>query len=164
MTDLEPMQLNHAVYDVWVFRRGDREVEFLVLHTSQQKADRYFNGGRFWQIPSGVFQDGESVPAALDRKLAPYGLTANAVWAAEHTYTIYNRRFHEIQIISVFAVETDAAATTVVLDPEEHASFEWLPYEAALARVHYRGLKDGLRATHEYVTGTARPAAELQLR
>jgi hypothetical protein len=32
------------------------------------------------------------------------------VWAAEHTYTIYNRRFHEIQIISVFAVETDSTA------------------------------------------------------
>jgi hypothetical protein len=28
---------------------------------------------------------------AVDRELAPYGLTARAVWAAEHTYTIYNR-------------------------------------------------------------------------
>lgn len=43
--------------------------------------------------------------AAVDRELAPYALQAHAVWAAEHTYTIYNRRFDEIQIISGFAAE-----------------------------------------------------------
>jgi ADP-ribose pyrophosphatase YjhB (NUDIX family) len=103
------VQFNPAVYDLWVFRRRPHG-EFLVLRTSQSKADRHFNGGRFWQIPSGFFQDGEAVSAAVDRELAPYGLTARTVWAAEHTYTIYNRRFDEIQIISVFAVETDGAA------------------------------------------------------
>jgi 8-oxo-dGTP pyrophosphatase MutT (NUDIX family) len=156
------MRFNPAVYDIWVFRRGAGEVEFLVLHTSQQKADRHFNGGRFWQVPSGVFKDGESVPAAVDRKLAPYGVTAQAIWAAEHTYTIYNRRFHELQVISVFAAET--TADFVALDLEEHAEYAWLGYEAALARVHYRGLKDGLRSAHEYVTGAAHPAPELRLR
>ncbi len=158
------MDLAANVFDVWVFRRAERGIEYLLLYASQQKADRYFNGGRFWQIPSGVFRDGESVPAAVDRVLGPSGLTARAVWAAEHTYTIYNRRFHEIHVISVFAVEVDAAATTVSLNPAEHAEFEWLPYEAALERVHYRGLKDGLRSTHEYVTGVVHPAPELRLR
>jgi lipoyl(octanoyl) transferase len=157
------MQLNPAVYDLWVFRRRSHGVEFLVLRTSQAKADRHFSGGRFWQIPSGFFQNGESVPAAVDRELAPYGLTAQAVWAAEHTYTIYNRRFHEIQIISVFAVETDGTAP-VRLDPQNHSAYEWLPYEAALARVHYRGLKDGLRSTHDYIVGVDNPAPELRLR
>ena len=157
------MELNPAVFDLWVFRRGPDTAEFLVLRTSQAKADRHFNGGRFWQIVSGFFQDAESVPAAVDRELAPFGLTARAVWAAEHTYTIYNRRFHEIQIISAFAVETDGTAP-VRLDPQQHSEYEWLPYEAALARVHYRGLKDGLRSTHEYVTGVEHPALELRLR
>ena len=157
------MQLNPAVFDLWVFRRGSHGVEFLVLRTSQAKADRYFSGGRFWQIPSGFFQDGESVPAAADRELAPYALTARAVWAAEHTYTIYNRRFHEIQIISVFAVETDGTAP-VVLNPQQHSEYEWLPYEVALARVHFRGLKDGLRSTHDYIAGVDNPAPELRLR
>jgi 8-oxo-dGTP pyrophosphatase MutT (NUDIX family) len=158
------MHVNPGVYDLWVFRPAPHGPEFLVLHTSQEKADRHFNGGRFWQIPSGAFHAGESVPAAVDRELARYGLVARAVWAAEHTYIIYNRRFHEMQIISVFAVETDADAAAVSLNPEEHAAFEWLPYERALARVHYRGLKDGLRAAHEYVTGVAAPAPELRLR
>jgi lipoyl(octanoyl) transferase len=157
------VQLNPAVYDLWVFRRRSHGVEFLVLRTSQAKADRHFNGGRFWQTLSGFFQNGESVPAAVDRELAPYGLTARAVWAAEHTYTIYNRRFHEIQIISVFAVETDSTAP-VRLSPLEHSECDWLPYEAALARVHYRGLKDGLSSTHDYIVGVDNPAPELRLR
>lgn len=158
------MQLNPAVYDLWVFRRAASGVEFLVLRSSQAKADRHFNGGRFWQVPSGAFRDGEPVPAAVDRGLAPYGLTARAVWAAEHTYTIYNRRFHEIQIISVFAVEIEPATAAVSLDAAEHSEYRWLPFEAALPLVHYRGLKDGLRSAHEYVTSVEQPAPELRLR
>lgn len=52
----------------------------------------------------------------------------------------------------------------MTLAPDEHAESEWLAYEAALGRVHYRGLKDGLRSTHEYITGVAQPARELRLR
>lgn len=158
------MNLNAGVYDIWVYRRTAAGVRFLLLHTSQEKADRHFAGGRFWQIPSGVFQDGETVGAAFDRELGAYGLSAAAVWAAEHAYTIYNRRFHEVQIITVFAVETESAVTEVNLDPVEHSEYEWVPYDVALERVHYRGLKDGIRSVAEYVTGPATPAAELRLR
>lgn len=158
------MHLNAAVYDLWVFRRVAAGIEFLLLHTSQEKADRYFRGGRFWQIPSGVFREGESVPEAVDRELAPYGLSARAVWAGEHAYTIYNPRFHEIQIISVFAVEVAPDVPVVRLDPVEHSEYDWLGYEAARARVHYRGLKDGLRSVQDYVTGVPDPAAQLRLR
>lgn len=158
------MRLNAAVYDIWVYRRTAEGVLFLLLHTSQEKADRHFAGGRFWQIPSGVFRNGESVPDAFDRDLARYGLPAKEIWAAEHAYTIYNRRFHEVQIITVFAVETHSGSTAVVLNPSEHSEYEWLPFEAALQKVHYRGLKDGLRSVLDYVTAPASPALELRLR
>ena len=158
------MDLNPAVYDLWVFRRTNADIQFLLLRTSQLKADRHFGGGRFWQIPSGVFGTHESVPAAVDRELASYGLTAREIWAAEHAYTIYNRRFHEMQIISVFAVGVDADGCDVRLNADEHSEYEWVSYEAAFARVHYRGLKDGLQSVFEYVTGVDFPAAELRLR
>ncbi|MGE0439528.1 MAG: NUDIX domain-containing protein [Gemmatimonadales bacterium] len=158
------MRLNPAVFDIWVFRRTPQGPEFLVLHTSELKAQRHFNGGRFWQIPCGVFAEAEPVPAAVDRELARYGLAAIAIWAAEHVYTIYNRRFDEIEIISVFAAEVADMEVPVTLNPAEHAEAAWLGYDAALARVNYRGLKDGLRSTHEYITGPTRPAPELQLR
>ena len=156
------MELNHRVFDVWVFRRQSTGVEYLLLQTSELKAERYFNGGRFWQIPSGVIRDGETVPAALDRVLSGYALQAHGIWAAEHAYTIYNRRFHEIQIISVYAAEL--ASGEPQLNPEEHSQSGWFSYDAALAAVHYRGLKDGLRSVHEYVTGPTEPALELCLR
>jgi hypothetical protein len=85
------------------------------------------------------------------------------IWATNAS-TIYNRRFEEVQVISVFAAEVDPDGERLTLDPEEHAEHTWLPYEEAMNRVHYRGLKDGLRSTREYVTGVAAPAPELRLR
>lgn len=156
------MQLNASVYDLWVFRRTPSGVEFLVLQASALKAARHFNGGMFWQVPSGVFRDGESVPDAVDREAAAYRLDVRPVWAGEHAYTIYNRRFHEVQIITVFAVEVGPGDPQLNVD--EHGDFAWLSYDAALARVHFRGLKDGLRSVQEYITGVERPAPELCLR
>lgn len=155
------MDLDVNVFDVWVFRRTDRGIEYLLLHTSQQKADRYFNGGRFWQIPSNAIRDGEGVVAAIERSLAAFELRPSAVWAAEHVYAIYNRRFDCMQLIAVYAAEVDADA--VRLTAEEHAEFRWCSFEEALEMIHYRGLRDGLRSTREYITGVGQPARELQL-
>jgi hypothetical protein len=80
-----------------------------------------------------------------------------------HLPSASNRRFHEIQSISVFAVETDSTAP-VRLNPQQHSEYEWLPYEVALTGVHYRGLKDGLRSTHDYIVGVDNPAPESRLR
>ncbi|UNK48499.1 NUDIX domain-containing protein [Lysobacter sp. S4-A87] len=156
------MQLNPRVFDVWAFRRDADAVRYLLLHSSQHKADRYFNGGRFWQLASGARAEAESMTQAIDRVLAPYGIEASAIWAAEHAYTIYNRRFDEMQLVSVFAAQVDA--DEVRLNPLEHADYRWVTVDEALALVHYRGLKDGLRSVVEYVTGVASPARELCLR
>ena len=155
------MRLAPNVFDVWAFQRQGRETHFLLLYTSEEKARRYFGGGRFWQIPSGVVEDGEAVTGAIARTLNQFVLTPTAMWAGEHAYIIYNRRFAEMQVIGVYAAEvTDAE---VRLDPSEHSESAWLPYAACLDRVHYRGLKDGLRSVQEYVTGPASPAKELRL-
>ena len=134
---------------------------FLLLHTSEEKAARYFSGGRFWQIPSDSVNDGESITDAIVRTLAQHGLRPSSIWAGEHAYLIYNRRFAEMQAIGVYAAEV--ADGDVRLDPSKHSEYEWLPFEACLERVHFRGLKDGLRSVHEYITGVANPARELCL-
>lgn len=156
------MDFAYNVFDVWVFRRRAGAVEYLLLHSSQVKADRYFNGGRFWQIPSDAIGPHETVVGAITRLLGQFSLEARGIWAAEHTYTIYNRRFDAVQIIAVYAAEVES--DSVRLDPEEHAEFAWCSFDEALGRVHYRGLKDGLRSTHEYVTGPREAALELRLR
>ncbi len=155
------MQLSPNVFDVWTFRRTPEGIRFLLLYTSVDKAERFFNGGRFWQIPSDQVKDGEHITDAIARKLRAFGLKARSIWAAEHAYTIYNRRFNEMQIIGVYAAEVQESAVRLVA--AEHAEYEWLSADECLARVHYRGLKDGLRSVVEYVTGSATPARELCL-
>ena len=155
------MQLAANVFDVWTFRRTPEGVRFLLLHTSLEKAERFFNGGRFWQIPSNFVKDGEHITDAIARNLRGFGLKAQNIWAAEHAYTIYNRRFNEMQLIGVYAAEVLESA--VRLNASEHAEFQWLPAEECLQRVHYRGLKDGLQSVEEYITGVASPAPELCL-
>jgi hypothetical protein len=155
------MRLTANVFDVWVFRRRAGAVEFLLLYTSVEKAERHFNGGRFWQIPSDFVNDSESITDAICRELSRFELRPKSIWAGEHVYLIYNRRFAEMQAIGVYAAEVDDAA--VRLNPSEHSEYEWFPFEQSLDRVHFRGLKDGLRSVHEYVTGVATPAKELCL-
>lgn len=155
------MKLEPNVFDIWVFRRTGADVRYLLLHTSRVKAERHFNGGRFWQIPSDVVIEGETLLAALERTLARFGIEATGIWAAELSYTIYNRRFDATQIIHVFAAE--AGAEAVRLDPEEHAESRWCSFDEALALVTYRGLRDGLRSTREFITGRV-PPRELQLK
>jgi hypothetical protein len=155
------MRLASNVFDVWAFRRGSAGAQFLLLYTAAEKADRYFNGGRFWQIPSGTVEDGEAITHAIERVVARYGLAAKRIWAGEHAYIIYNRRFDEMQIIGVYAAEVEGAQ--VRLDPSEHSECGWFLFEECLERVHYRGLKDGVRSVHEYVTGCRSPRKELCL-
>jgi hypothetical protein len=95
------MRFAPNIFDVWVFRPRAEGVEFLLLYTALQKATRYFNGGRFWQIPSNLVKDGESITDAIGRVLAGYGLRPKRIWAGEHAYIIYNRRFDEMQAIGV---------------------------------------------------------------
>jgi hypothetical protein len=121
------MELDVNVFDAWTFRRTGAGVEYLLLHTSQEKADRWFNGGRFWQIPSHWIGATERVPDAVRRLLAGFGAEPRAIWAAEYTYTIYNRRFERMQLISVYAAEVTAGE--IRLDPVEHAEFRWCSFD-----------------------------------
>ena len=155
------MHLAPNVFDVWAFQRRVEGTRFLLMHTSAEKAERHFNGGRFWQIPSGAVGDDETVTDAIARVLAQYGLRAESIWAGEHAYIIYNRRFAEMQVIGVYAAQV--GETAIRLERSEHSECGWFSYEACLQLVHYRGLKDGLRSVHEYVTACENPARELCL-
>ncbi len=155
------MNLAANVFDVWVFQRRPDGIVFLLLHTSEEKAARHFNGGRFWQIPSDCVNEGESIADAVCRVLGGHGLRPQSIWAGEHAYLIYNRRFAEMQAIGVYAAEVENR--DVRLDPSAHSEYEWLPFETCLERVHFRGLKDGLRSVQEYITGVKDPARELCL-
>ena len=68
------MQLAANIFVVWAFRRTPDGPRFLLLHTSVEKAERWFNGGRFWQIPSNFVKDEEHVTDAIARLLEATGV------------------------------------------------------------------------------------------
>jgi hypothetical protein len=156
------MKLQTSVFDVWTYRRSGADTEYLLLRTSQVKADRFFNGGRFWQIPSNLMAESETVTGATDRLLATFGLTPIEIWAAEYVYTIYNRRFDAMQMIAVYAARVGPAEVT--LRPDEHAEYRWCSYDEARRLVTYRGLKEGLESVRDYVTERDPPLRELRLK
>lgn len=155
------MRFSPNVFDVWVFRSTDQGARFLLMYTSTEKAERYFNGGRFWQVPSGFVRDGESLTNAVLRELAGHELQVKSIWAGEHAYIIYNRRYEEMQIVGVYAAEVEDGPVRV--DPLEHSEYGWFSVEECVARARYRGLRDGVRSVHEYITAPSSAAKELCL-
>ena len=51
------------------------------LRTSQEKADRWFGGGRFWQIPGAFLEKDEWVVAAARRCLGELGQRRSGRWS-----------------------------------------------------------------------------------
>ena len=155
------LDFNTDFFDLWVFRRTDDGVEYLLLHTSQEKADRFFGGGRFWQIPTDAVGERESVPDACRRLLRDTGVVPRGVWSADRVYTIYNRRYDAICTIPVFVAEAGEGTSPILT--WEHSEFGWYGAEACLERIRFRGLRDGLAAVRETVTEAGEPAPELRL-
>ena len=155
------MKLCVKAFDLWVFGKSSEPTKYLLLYTSQEKADKWFSGGRIWQIPSDFIQDDERLVDALHRVLQGMGLQAQSLWAVEHSYTIYNRRYDEIMTIPVFAAEvTDTPEVPLTW---EHSECGWYTTDECYQRLKFRGLREGLKWTREYVTEPAEPSVVFRL-
>ena len=155
------MEFRTGAFDIWLYRRVGESVEYLLLHTSQEKADLWFNGGRFWQIPSELVASEEKLVAAVHRCLSDFGLEAGSVWAVEHTYTIYNRRRESIEQILVLAAELKGSEVPKLT--WEHSEYRWCSASECEALLGFRGLREGLEWARKYVTEAERPMPELKL-
>lgn len=155
------MYLTANEVDMWVFHKTDEVPKYLLLYTSQEKADRWFNGGRFWQILGGPIEETESVPDGLVRLAASRSLYPKAIWAAEHTYIIYNIRRHRMELLPVFAAQVDGPKDIPLT--WEHSELGWYTAEECFERLHFRGLKDGLQFVREYVSEIPHPAEQLRV-
>ncbi len=155
------MHFRTDAFDVWVYRKDKDAVRYLLLRTSQEKADRWFNGGRFWQIPSEFSKEGETLQTAAQRCLSEFGLAPTSLWAVEHTYTIFNRRYQDIQLILVLAAEV--ADNSSVRLSWEHSEFRWCTATECEALLGFRGLLEGLQWTRKYISEVVNPLLELRL-
>jgi ADP-ribose pyrophosphatase YjhB (NUDIX family) len=155
------MNLRTNVFDLWTFRRDPDEPRYLILQTSQEKADKWFGGGRFWQIPGGFFEDDEDVVVALRRVLVELHLAPRSLWVVEHTYTYYNRRRNNLEIISVFAAEVEGAEAVPLT--WEHSEYRWAAASECGEVLLFRGLLEGLEWTRKYVTSQPSPSPVFRL-
>jgi ADP-ribose pyrophosphatase YjhB (NUDIX family) len=161
LQERQTVHLRTDAFDVWTYRKDKDAVRYLLLHTSQGKADRWFNGGRFWQIPSDFTKEGETLQGAAQRCLAEIGVAAKSLWAVEHTYTIFNRRYQDIQLILVLAAEVEDSSNIRL--SWAHSEYRWCTAQECEALLGFRGLLEGLHWTRKYVSEVTHPLPELRL-
>ena len=144
------MNLGTNNVDVWAFCRRTDEPRYLILQTSQEKADKWFFGDRFWQITGGFVEEGETISDAVRRWLGGYGLSPRSAWAAEHVYSFYSTRRERLEIVPVFAAEVECS-----MDVElswEHSEFGWFTADECMERLKFRGLIEGLASARTFVS------------
>ena len=156
------MNLNHSVFDLWIFHRDSNgETKYLLLKASKEKADRHFNGVQFWQVPCQMQVPEMPLLDRVHHLLSSRGITAKSIWAVEHSYTIYNRRFDEMQLISVFAAEIDHLQEYSF--DSGHSDYGWFRYAECQEKLNYRGLKEGLYWLKQYISECPSPGEEFRL-
>lgn len=168
------MRIFANVAELWVFSRTVDGPRYLLVEASQEKADAFFGGHRFWQIPgTSMRDDGEATIDLLARCLDEYGFEASALWAVEHVSTIFNRRLDAIQIVPAFAAEVDGLPEPRLAMPpgsslassirREYCSYEWADAKRVEQLVTFRAHLDGFAQLQRYISECPEPRGEFRL-
>jgi ADP-ribose pyrophosphatase YjhB (NUDIX family) len=155
------MDFRTNVVDLWVFHKRDAEPKYLLLRTSPEKADKWFHGSRFWQIPGGFLEKEDELAEAMRRWLSEYGLEPKGVWAAEYVSCYYNIRRRNLELTPAFAAEVAAPAEVKL--SWHHSEFGWFTADECLERIHFRGLIEGLASVRQYVSEVDVPHGALRI-
>ena len=155
------MKLRTNLYDLWIFHRCNESPEYLMYRTSQEKADKWFFGRCFWQIAGGSVRKQQDPIHAIIKLVQTIGLNLLKIYAVEYTYTYYNSRRKNIEIVPVFAAEVVAPGRVEL--SWEHSEYCWFDYNECRDRITYRGLLEGLEATRKYVVEPINDPTGLQL-
>ena len=156
-----------------IFSRTADGPRYLVLESSQAKADAFFGGHRFWQIPGTSMRrrrgDGRPVAAWAHRVRSRRCGTVGG----RDVSTIFNRRFDAIQMIPAFAAEVvglpeprwTMSAIRRSLRPSESntARTSGRMHERVEELVTYRALLDGFAQLRNYITECSEPRGEFRL-
>ena len=148
-------------FDLWIYHRMADEPRYLLMRTSQEKADRWSGGGRFWELPGDFYQEGESTLAAIRRFMGDLGLHPLAIGTSNYAYAAYNRRFDAVQLVPVFAAKV--SGPKIIPLTWEHSESGWFTASECLERVTFWAFKEGLARTREYIAEPIVPYPELQL-
>lgn len=141
------------IVDVYVFRRIECGVEFLLLLRS---AGAYLGGT--WQSVHGRIEAGETAWQAALRELSEEtSLKPKAFYQIDSVNTFYSAQDDTVHHCPCFAVEV--SPQDVVQLNAEHEAFEWLEAQEALERYTWPGQRRAVREILEEIVA-AGPARE----
>lgn len=101
-----------------------------------------------WQMVSGKIEEGETAPQAVLREIQEEtGLVPATLYSADFVETFYMKSCDKITFVPVFAAFVESL--DVVLAPQEHDAFEWLPLEEAKEKLAWSEQRRALVHVHE---------------
>jgi 8-oxo-dGTP pyrophosphatase MutT (NUDIX family) len=130
---------------VIVFRRAPQP-QYLLLH--------YESG--HWDFPKGHIEAGEEAQATARRELKEETGISEVRFSDGYKgtlrYFFRQKGIGIFKIVIYFLAETDQSDVTL---SSEHIGFEWLPYDAALARLTFKNSRDLLVKAHEHLQSSS---------
>ena len=134
------------IVDVYVFRRLNARVQFLLL---QRRPDVAM--GRTWQGFHTQVEQGETAMSASQRALRELaGLQATAIYSADYINQFYDDSRDVIVLAPVLAITVHPAAPVQLA--EEFSSYGWVERNDATARLPFAGQRWAVRHIDEIMS------------
>jgi dATP pyrophosphohydrolase len=137
-----------SIVEVCVFRmEGDRPAYLLLRRSAEESV---YPG--LWQIVTGTIEPGEKGLDAAQREVREEtGASPERFWVVPYTHAFFDHRRDAVHIVPFFAAQF-SPETRITLSAE-HSLHEWLPFDAARARLVWPGQRGGLEVVEQYIVG-----------
>ena len=130
------------VVDVYVFRKVENKIRFLLLKRANNKIYEHL-----WQGVAGKIETGESACQAALRELEEEtGLKPKHMFIADHVSKFYEQIGDRINLVPVFGIEVESEEVRL---SDEHTEFRWMDVDEAEETLVWSGQKKGVRTVHE---------------
>jgi len=107
------------VVDVYVFRKVENKICFLLLKRANNKIYEHL-----WQGVAGKIETGESACQAALRELEEEtGLKPKHMFIADHVSKFYEQIGDRINLVPVFGIEVESEEVRL---SDEHTEFRWM--------------------------------------
>ena len=128
-----------------VFKNHTFDPKFLVLKRSD---DAKVHPG-IWQIVTAKIDQGEKAYDTARREVEEEtGLKPSELFVAPSVNHFYNYTDDSINFIPVFIAEVDSLDVKI---SDEHSEFEWLSFDEAFGRIHWKNQKKMLDEAYQHI-------------
>lgn len=132
----------HGLVDVFVWRQGRSDQEFLLLKRAPR--EQFPN---IWQCVSGGIKPGEKAwQTALREMNEETGYFPKQLFVADYAYNLYLHPTDSMLQVPVFGAEIDDSQARAPRLSVEHTEFKWCTMDEALTILAWENYRLGIRA------------------